>query len=72
MTEDDLICPECGCSLDWVRCRDCGGEGWIDVYDSMTNKPFKRCLECNEFGGWFECPNRPHKTLTDAVMGGDR
>ncbi|WP_143467734.1 hypothetical protein [Leptolyngbya ohadii] len=76
LQEDDLICylicSKCGCQLDWARCRNCGGEGYIDVYDSCRNRPFKRCDDCNGLGGWFECPDFPHRTLTEAVMGGDR
>ncbi len=78
MSEDFETCQVCGFELEWVECWDCGGEGWIDEYEDdainySEGEEYRRCSNCSGEGGWLECPNLPHtKTLTEAVMGGDR
>ena len=54
------VCPICLCERDFVDCWECGGEGFVDLYeeDPIMFDPgeIARCPECKGRGGWHECP----------------
>lgn len=62
--DEDDGCPECGSFLNWVECYDCGGEGYFDGEDLMSEDPLwygpddtEMCETCEGKGGWFVCSN---------------
>lgn len=68
-TEDHLFdydseeeCPICGSSQLWEYCDACGGNGYIEVYESdpmwYEEGDTERCDMCEGEGGWWLCTNR--------------
>ena len=75
MTQQPDICPICGTPMDWEDCDICGGEGYVDVYESdpLWYEPsdVEMCEQCSGFGGWYVCPSyHNHPTEIDRTTGG--
>lgn len=49
---DGLTCNVCGAPMEFVRCKECGGEGCTDVDDP--------CPACMGDQGTYLCFNEPH------------
>lgn len=58
---DEESCPICGSDMMWERCWDCGGDGYIEVYESdpmwYDEDDVERCDTCEGQGGWHMCLN---------------
>ena len=53
------ICAQCGNLMEWEDCWNCGGEGYIELYDEdplwYDEDDTERCDECRGNGGWWHC-----------------
>ena len=70
---DPGVCKMCGAYREWEDCGDCGGDGYVDVFEDnpqwYSPGDTEDCHQCGGNGGWWVCPNaEQHSELQAAAF----
>lgn len=52
---DEPCCPDCGSSMGYEDCPECGGDGYVYDWDASWPDENRTCGLCDGTGGWWLC-----------------
>lgn len=62
--DNDMVCPICGCGMEWESCWNGCDDGYMSLYDEdplfYDEDDTEVCSVCDGCGGWWVCPGAYH------------